>query len=321
MTKHPYDVSALQYLQGGLRPIPVRGKAPPPAGCTGATGSLTKDKLKAWLSSDLTVRESAGRTRYHNNVALVHKDTIAVDVDVYDGKDGRAMLEQLTQISNVSPLPDTYSSTSRGAQSPSRQYIYKLPAGFEGVRWATKPCDAVELCVWHHRYSVVAPSIHPTTRHPYVWYNPQGAPTTTPTKDQLTELPQEWVDLLSVKNVPHYATEVAPSTTPVTVDIDDLLSSFSQAPNPSALVKLRLAHWSDLDNHLGHDEAVKALINALLLGLEGHSGVHSLFALIVTRFNNYVQRKRPSQANYEVTALVEYAARSAVSIYTRKNVE
>lgn len=321
MTKHPYDASALQYLKNGLRPIPVRGKAPPPAGCTGATGSLTKDKLKAWLSSDPARRESEGRTMYHNNVALVHKDTIAIDVDVYDGKDGRAMLEQLTHVSNVSPLPDTYSSTSRGAESPSRQYIYKLPAGCGGIRWATKPCEAVELCVWHHRYSVVAPSIHPTTRQPYVWYAPNGAPTTPPTKDQLTELPVEWVDLLSVKDTPHYATVVEQPPTPVTVDIDDLLASFSQATRPSALVKLRLAHWSDLDNHLGHDEAVKALINALLLGLEGHSGVHNLFALIVTRFNTYVQRKRPSQANYEVTALVEYAARSAVSIYTRKNVE
>jgi hypothetical protein len=303
----PYDAAAEVYLAGGLWPIPVLGKAQPVTGTTGYDGTVTYDKVNRWLDPDPLVRARAGRGASVNNIAIRHQHTLAVDVDHgYGDKNGVEQLAAHAARHDLPPLPATWSSTARGDDSPSRQYIYRIPGD---VKFKTKPCKSVELCTWHHRYTVCAPSVHPTAGR-YTWYLPgeAGVPPTwgssttrVPRRDDFAELPVEWLEHLRGGVVD------ADRTMPVFA-LADLLARFP-AGDPDPLIRHLIEKWRG--EHVGHDECKNALINALILGREGRVGVPALVELLVGKFAAYVRSERPEQADGEVARLVEFCAEIA----------
>lgn len=303
----PYDDAADVYAAGSLWPIPVAGKNPPVKGATGYKGVVTFEKIAAWTHPDPRVRASAGRYAGFGNVALRHRLTVAIDVDHgYGGKDGVARLAKLAAERALPPLPGTWSSTARGDDSPSRQYLYRLDAD-EPMK--TKPCPSVELCNWHHRFTVCAPSIHPDTGAPYFWYLPgePGVPPTWgerttryPRADYLPLLPAEWVEVFCV------GAEANADTGAAVVALPALLKALPSGP-PDHLIAYLIKKWSDPARHVGHDEFKQEAVHAILLGREGHPGVRDLLRTLYGRHRGYLKAARPNKL-HEADALLNACA-------------
>lgn len=300
----PYDEAAEIYAMSRLWPIPVGGKAHPISGATGYDGTVTPEKIAEWLHPDPVRRARAGRGASMSNAGLRHQLTLAIDVDDgYGAKSGVAQLAAWAAKVGLPPLPGTWSSTARGDGSPSRQYVYRIA---EDVKFKTKPCNSVELCTWHHRYTVCAPSIHPDTGKVYRWYLPGpdgtppgwGEPTDRyPTLQAFTALPEVWVNALrgGVVNADRDADTVA---------LPELCATFP-AGEPDGLVRHLMAKWQA--EHVGHDELKNGLINALMLGRQGHTGVPALVQLLVGKFRDYARAERPHDPG-EADRLVAFCA-------------
>jgi hypothetical protein len=309
---NPYDQVAEIYYMSGLWTIPVAGKCPPVAGATGYSGLVNVEKIAAWTDPDPDIRAAAGRYRHHSNVAIRHWRTLAIDVDHgYNDKDGVKHLAQFARDHDLPPLPATWSSTARGDDAPSRQYLYSLPP-VEQTTFNTKPCDAVELCTWHHRYSVVYPSVHPDNGWTYCWYRPDrdGVPPTwgrrddqIPRAESFAVLPREWLKAFT-------GTVADADRTLDTAELSELLNTFPEGA-PDIWVQQQIDKYNDMTTHVGHDVFKKAGVHALLLGREGHQGASELFQLLVDRLEHYVYEVRPRSAASEVASLVEWVTELA----------
>jgi hypothetical protein len=301
----PYDEAALDYLMAGMSPIPVRGKTMPVKHATGYDGVVTGEHVLAWLDTNPTARARAGRGVGVDNIAIRHQRTVAIDVDEgYGDKNGVAKLAEWATSKGLPPLPATWSSTARGDDSGSRQYLYAID---EDVTFKTKPCEAVELCCWHHRFTVCWPTVHPGTGTLYCWYEPgePGTPPTwgsrvtdgrIPTRGDLAPLPDEW--RVALRGGTANADRDA-----AVVDLGDLVDGFTPG-EPDGLVRHHLTKWSNPEQHVGHDEAKNALITAFMLGREGRPGAAQLVDLIVQRFRAYLGEARPQMADGELASLL-----------------
>ena len=206
-----YGDNAKRYLKRGWWPIPVKGKAYPEPGTTGKSGVVTAESAKALLVS-----------RRLHNVAVRHVDTVALDIDAadHDGKRGDKTLAR--KVAKWGKLPPTWSSTARGDDSTTRQYFYRVTEGTLLVS-DLGPGSDVEVIHHGHRYSVVAPSVHPDTGELYVWYSPTGERSARPPHvDELPDLPEKWVRKLTV--VPYVAPEAKATGTPPSPAALDLSS-------------------------------------------------------------------------------------------------
>lgn len=303
----PYDEAAEVLLASDFLPIPVAGKSQPIGGATGYDGTVTFEKVNRWLHSDLTVRAKAGRGHRMDNVGIRHQLTLAIDVDEgYGDKSGVSQLAQFAARAGLPPLPATWSSTARGDSSPSRQYLYRIP---EDRPLKTKPCKAVELCNWHHRYTVCAPSIHPDTGAAYAWYLPgeAGVPPTWgerttryPRRDVLADLPAEWFEVFAA------GVTVNADRTVDTVAVQEFLAAFEEG-DPDGLVRHLIAKWAAPAQHVGHDEAKSALIHAFMLGRAGHVGVPRLVEVIYGRLVGYLEAT-PGRGKGEADRLLSATA-------------
>lgn len=284
-----YGGAAKGYRKAGYFPVPVRGKVSPPSGSTGHVGTVTPEKVKAWR-----------RERGDDNVAIRHDGTVAIDVDDgYSDKHGAATLAQL-EAKAGEPLPPTFSSTARGKRSASRQYLYRVP---EGVLLATNPGDDVEVCQRHHRYSVVAPSVHPDTGKPYRWYSPDGEPFDgVPPLEDVPFLPDAWIETLKSP----FGAKRDPDAT-----VDELLAE-ARAGDASPAVEECLKAARDAD-HVGHDVFRDRSYQLLRLALEGHPGVPAAVEELSDLHRAYLIEKGKGgrKANAEVARLLRGAAERA----------
>jgi len=190
-----YATAAPVYRDGGWHPFPLpRGqKTPPPVGITGEDGrDPTSDDIDAWCHQYPT-----------GNVGLrMSTTTIGIDVDDYGDKDGAATLKALE--ATYGPLPPTWHSTSRGKGVSSIRF-YSIP---DGVKFPGVLGSSIEMIQKHHRYSLVAPSVHPETGERYRWWTPDDVQSTKPPQvAQLPPLPDRWVQGLRIDKVPQTGTQ------------------------------------------------------------------------------------------------------------------
>jgi len=197
-TPTPYGDAAKRYLKLGFWPIPVSGKAYPEPGTTGKDGIVTKELVKHLRSA-----------RASRNIAIRHDGTMAIDIDAadHDGKRGDKTIAKREK--KWGTLTPTWASTARGDKSATRQVFYRIPEGTKLVsdmqKWVTardadgsKLDGGVEIIHHDHRYSVIAPSVHPDTGAEYRWYDPSGQPSDYPPHiDELPDLPAKWLKKLT----------------------------------------------------------------------------------------------------------------------------
>ncbi len=162
-------------------------------GATGKNGSVTEEKIAEWSADP----EWSGQ-----NTAIRHHLTMGIDVDHYGDKNGADQLALLE--SKYGILPGTPSTTARGADSPSRQYVFALREPV--VMYGKPPIEGlkpeqihIEVIQAHHRYSVVWPSVNPDADNaPYIWYDAEGQPMELPPHiDDLEYLPEAWLEYLT----------------------------------------------------------------------------------------------------------------------------
>jgi P4 family phage/plasmid primase-like protien len=259
----PFADAVLAYAQAGwpcIMPVPI-DKHPPPVGFTGADGADTDPlQLTIWAG-----------THAANSIALRMPDgVIGIDVDQYTkgavvkrGADTLAELE-----ARLGGLPATWSSTARGAESPSRIRFYRVPAR----RYVTKFPD-VEIIQRHHRYAVVWPSPHPDAGGIYRWYDPAGHASDQPPKpDELAELTTEWVAGLA-----EGATDQGPAAADVASG-QGLLEQLLVDERPAcaeiaSAVMTAVADLSKTDAGSRHDTATGRVHQLVQLAAAGHPGL------------------------------------------------
>lgn len=189
MGANPYGTAAQVYWKKAWYPFPVKAKHE--AIPTGVTGIAAKDvswaQIQTWIDK-----------RPFSNVAVRASGWIAIDVDGHEGICALARAEE-----DLGGLPDTWTSSSwgpSGGEAERLQFFFRIPTGFsarlaEG-RFRERFGKAVDIIHRGHRYSVVAPSIHPDTGNPYAWYGPDGEPAKVPVRTELPELPLSWLEFL-----------------------------------------------------------------------------------------------------------------------------
>lgn len=249
----PFSRSANAYWKRSWKPFPVKGKNEfIPGGITGIKG---KDpgwgQIQEWLDK-----------RPFSNVAVKACGWIAIDVDhdPAEGKHGRDSLDKAER--ELGALPDTWTSTSWGPDSPRRHHFYKIPVGFsvrlsEG-RFVKRFGPDVDIVHAGHRYAVVAPSVHPDNGQPYLWYRPDGTPggRYLPSRtDDLAELPQAWLDFLAEQD--RHATEKTTALASPRTEEDD----FYDDAEPLASGWTRAQGTAEIERMLERIRTVSSNIN------------------------------------------------------------
>lgn len=210
-----YPAAAPAYWAGGWRgvlPLPPGVKWPPPRGWSGADGPEPSwPDIMAW-----------SETHADGNTALRMPDgVVGIDVDHYGEKRGWDTLAEACL--RWGSLPPTVRSTSR-TDGRSGIYLYRVPAGTRLAAQLGFPAEGehpalghVEIVQRHHRYAVVAPSVHPeggTYRwvadddddEPGCWAEAGTCDAMlgyhhgmlVPELAEVPELPQGWLDALTV---------------------------------------------------------------------------------------------------------------------------
>lgn len=200
--------SVVEYTRKGFLapiPLPAGEKFPPPAGMTGNIPPICKDKVKEAWSKVIDSGDSEANLALRAQ-APDDKDyeIIALDIDHYGEKAGLAGLKALVKRLGPLGLKDIPRSSSRGPNSPSGQYFFKVP---KGIKWNRQACPDVDIVQLTHRYSVVWPSrvSDPTTGEDrvYCWF--QGSEVVEiPHVDSLPWLPEAWVSHLTRRHGVEY---------------------------------------------------------------------------------------------------------------------
>jgi hypothetical protein len=130
---------------------------------------------------------------------------VAIDVDAYSTAKGAKTGDQtLIELeAKLGPLPATWSSTARGADSPSRQYLFRVPEGTHLRAGKNVGFAGIDLIQYFHRYTVCWPSTNAKAGGAqYRWYRPDRADSDgqVPSTVELPELPRKWIDELADLN-------------------------------------------------------------------------------------------------------------------------
>lgn len=170
-----------RYLDAGWTPLPLprAKKSAPPKGYTGERAGVPDDRILA---------EWATENRDGNVALLMPQDVIGIDIDAYHGGTDTWR----TLVKRYGLIPTAPYSTSRDDGSCIK--FYRVP---DGTKLRGKIDGGIEIIQAHHRYAVVWPSLHPEGRT-YRWYALDFTPGGIPALDSLPELPESWLEGLSV---------------------------------------------------------------------------------------------------------------------------
>lgn len=177
----PYCDVWQYYADAGLHPVPVHDA--PPKGFQ----SWSRLKAEQWAISD---HWSRAQTALHIPAGLVVLDD--------DYPERCAALE-----AELGVRPVTLYSTSRGADSPRRKSLYRVPEDARfGSHYSTAEGVAGDVIDNLHRFMFACPTVNRRTGDLEEWYAPDGTPLERfPTADDLAgmvaELPEAWVLRLS----------------------------------------------------------------------------------------------------------------------------
>ena len=252
MSAKPYASHARRYRDAGwpnVLPLPARAKTPPPGPndepfhlrFTGAEGVSPADEHIEWWVAN----------RGGGNIALrMAADVVGIDVDDYGNKNGGETLAKLED--DHGPLPATWISTSRD-DGVSGIRFYRLPRAHKLIG----ALPGIEIIQRHHRYAVVAPSVHPDGPT-YRWIDPDGAiGDALPVVADLPLLPEAWLEALRAdKHTPTERRALATGTDVASPAVDRALGQ-----------ALRGMHKGTR-----HDAALAGATTLVRLASQGHPG-------------------------------------------------
>jgi hypothetical protein len=253
-----YAERAQDTYQQGWLPIPAKGKSPVPSGATGRAGTVTEEKIISWVHDPFWMNE---------NIAVRSDGSwIGIDVDAYGDKVGDQTLAALE--AELGELPVTISTTSRGADSPSRIYYYSVPVGRSFV---TKFAD-VEIIQHSHRYAMFVGSIHPETGQRYEAYDFDGTLLEDiPSIGDMEVLPESWLERLTIPDVEIDAASAYSGS------VAEWLARVPHG-SPSIFLAARISEIPQRD--FGHDELIVLQASMVALGAQGETGAAEAIATL-----------------------------------------
>ena len=284
----PYGDAAMAWYEHGWSPLPLppRRKAPVPTGTTGYKGERPDiDKVEEWIND-----------RAEGNVAIRLPDgVVGIDVDHYGDKTGDDTLADIERDFG-SELPPTIRTSARGTDNPS------------GIRWFTVPPGTIlptvlgpgiEVIQHFHRYAVVWPSWNPKSASQYQCINAENEIFTGPfTRDELSELPQEWIEFLQGLDTSSHSDSIDKSAPTVSESAalawisdrqGDGLCRAMRATLNKELARLEAAIESGDSRYESARDGAMAVV---ALSREGHHGVRSALAELRTAYEDAVADER-----------------------------
>ena len=257
-----YDVyRALNWT--GILYLRADTKDPPPDGFTGYDGrDPSYADMYTW-----------GQDHPGGNLALRLADgIIGIDVDNYRKKTGAKTLAEAEK--RLGALPSSYRSTNRN-DGVSGIRLFKVPPGTvlrDRIGFPELGLGGIEIIQRHHRYVTAWPSWHPEKRQ-YRWIDESDGSTmdVPPMPASLPDLPQKWIDELSVTN----------NGVELGNEVYDVNLAFIDG-EPSDKVAQRLSKaLADAAGQNRHDDTRDNVLTLLRYGKNGETGVK--IALIAVR--------------------------------------
>lgn len=289
-----YTAAAPLYRAAGwmqVIPLPEGRKTPPPSGFTGRSRKpVTDEQVQVWSQA----------TPNTNTGIVIPEGVLVLDIDAEQGHrvkaNGAKGISELSQ--ELGALPDTWSSTSHGIDSPARHLFYKVP---EGLAWKGGAIEGVDILQPGHRYSVVWPSIHPSGEM-YRWYTPSGrVASTLPHISDLATLPWNWVDYLRKPDSMANLTHSNPSTTPIASNPRGYDARMCKAVN--TFLNRTLANPASKGSR--HDTTLQAVWTLANFAQEGHRGALDAINQLKPRF---ISEIAPDRQGREREAAREWAS-------------
>jgi hypothetical protein len=291
----PDAVSAYRKKGYTVLPLPENAKASPPGGFTGHH-SDTPDtaQYEQWKR-----RFPRGNTAFRPDDGL-----IGFDIDTYTSgekvKDGRSTWDDLC--AQHGQPPATVISTARDPNVSGIRW-YRTP---KGLKWPGKLGEAIEIVQHVHRYAVVWPSIHPSTRTRYQWY---AADLTQidgpPAPAAFAELPETWVRALT-KGVLYEA----PAISNLSLDEADEWIDTLPIGQPCREMQAQLDRTVDsVLNEGAYDNCRDGVWAMLNLAVDGHSGVVSALTTLATTYGTEVMTRENRDPSTEWTRIVSGAVK------------
>ena len=250
----------------GVIPVPPEAKFPPPAGYTGGPG----------IDTDATVLEGWSQTHANSSIALrMPPGVVGIDVDHYEknGESKRGADTLAEYEAKWGPLPATWCSTARGDENgpgPSGIRFFRAPA----QRYAEGLGPDIDIIQRHHRYAVVAPSVHMSAGAQYRWYGPDGNPSdgAVPSPADLPDLPEAWVAGLAAGA--SAAGHSAADPTSGQALLGQIMADIERRPctNVTQAQADTAANLHDVLPGSRHDVMKDRVYHLIQLGAEGHPG-------------------------------------------------
>ncbi len=272
---------------------------------TGNYNSATKEQMDDW---EINFPD-------RNCLLKMNPGIIGIDIDQYSkwsDKTGQwiqkrgyeSILEDIVRYGDLEP---TFTSTSRGANQPSRIHFYQVD---EGIEFNSVPYTDVELIQLHHRYAVVWPSKHPETGQEYKWYGPDGQESAPPRPSDISRLPREWYEpLMASKRKSKPSTGRTRPTryrAPYSGPPSDWMESLSTEPMDFPMSSLLAEFLARQNPHVGHDELL-TLIGRIhyMQFVCGYSGAREVFEHIAQTYLAYTNELDPQT---ELFNIIRYVA-------------
>lgn len=284
----PYADAAWTYRHAGyLGVIPLgfrpRMKSPPPEGYTGWAGvDPSGADVQAWIDG----REGKRNIGWH-----IPRGYVGVDVDAYHG--GAESLAKLEKAVGT-PLPRTWTSTARGADSVSRHHFYRatLP---EGRTWRDHPGDGIDSLHIGHRYAMVWPSVNPDADNAEVcWYDPDGELyEDVPDPTWFAVMPPAWVAELSQDGVPLEGTGASDVET---MSVIERMRTGPPCPRVAHHLAKELDRITAAAAGKGSLHDPGQLYPLVAYGIEGHAGVREALS---AHQRAYVQARSDGRGDTE----------------------
>lgn len=255
-------------------PLKAGTKNPPPNGLTGWDG---KDPSGADCMELAEQRRYAGTAQ---TALRMLSTTAGLDFDAYDGRTGGQTLAEAERRWGALPKGPWSSARDDGV---SGIRFFTIPDGLilvANLEFRELELGHVEVIQRHHRFAVVAPSVHPKLGTEYRWRDGtdrlMDAP---PSVDELPALPAGWC--LQLADGAAHNGERASSE-----QVDTFLAGLP-AGTVCSTVRAALREAEHDLNHpvvSRHDDTTRHVLALLRLGERGHPGVPPALDVLRTLF-------------------------------------
>lgn len=218
-------------LNGWLGPIPIgkehkgRYKLPWVSAHHGFHGADAAPDTWEQLAAHAAQRSNNGTPGILALGERLPAGVLGIDVDAYDGKNGKATLQDWER--QWGPLPPTYIITAR-CDGVSGIRLYRVPEDYYPKEI---PNSGVEFLDRHHRYIVAPPSWHHTGK-PYALTFPNGKRSKTgvlPPVEKIPYLPDSYAS-----GLPALATKAGDGDA-TSSEVAEFAAQYNDGPQPDAV--------------------------------------------------------------------------------------